>query len=186
MRKMIYILLFFIFFNVYSNDDYLDLRNQSEAVRITHFHDILKSFEGNFRQIYFFTPPESKAEKGSGKAENKIVLNERYLVINSTLDFHKEKVQKTTFIGYDNHSKNYILNEYSNFETFPLTAKGIFSSKDKSLIFEGQYPYSELNPNKFKIIFKYDSLNSYTYYFYEANKNYKEELIMEIRNFKIN
>jgi hypothetical protein len=177
------IILFLVFSNALS-DDYQELRNQSDAVLVTHNHDILKAFAGTYRQIYFFTPPEAKSEKGSGRAENKIIMDERYLEITSTLNFNKDKIQKKIIIGFDGISKKYQLTEYSNMETYPLTATGTYSYEQKSLVFEGRYPYSETNSNTFKMIFKYDSTDSFTYYFIENYKG-KEEKILEIRNFKL-
>ncbi len=165
-------------------NDYDDLRQLSKAVTITHQHDIIKSFEGNYRQIFFFTPPEARLEKGTGSSINKIILDERYLEINSVLKFGDEVISRKIIVGYDGMSEKYILTQYTNVETYPITAEGIFDASTKSLVFMGKYPYSQLNVASFSIVLQYDSPDEFTYIFYEID-NRMSSKILEIKNYKL-
>lgn len=183
MRNYI-ILISLLILNVANADDYHQLRVQGDAILITQYHDILKSFSGNYRQIFFATPHEGKQERGSGKSENKIILNERYLEINSNLSFQNESVHKKIIIGFDGIKKKYTYNEFTGVETFSLTAEGVFSFDEKSIIFEGIYPHKILNENRFKIVFKFVDSNTFTntLYEYEGGKEFK---IIETFNYKL-
>jgi len=165
-------------------DEYDELRQHSKAVMITHNHDIMKSFTGKYRQIFFFTPPEAKTMNGAGKSENNIILNERYLEINSDLMFGTDTLARKMLIGFDGMKQKYQLFQYTNIETFPLLAEGFFDDENKSLVFTGTYPYKEINSADFKIVFKYVSPDEFTYLFYEIENN-KESKILEIRNYKL-
>ncbi|MBX3044770.1 MAG: DUF1579 family protein [Candidatus Kapabacteria bacterium] len=165
-------------------DDYNDLRYAAKAIQTTHYHDILKAFSGNFRQIFFFTPDDAKSEKGTGSSINKIVLDERYLEINSFLVFGADTAKRKIIIGYDGVKEKYDLIQYSNIETYSIRANGKFVAEEKSLVFEGSYPYKEINPDDFKIILRYDDDNEFTFQHYEIS-NGNEIKILEIKNFKL-
>lgn len=187
-QKMLILIALPVLFVTISNnlhaEDYGELRQNSKAVMITHNHDIMKSFTGKFRQIFFFTPPEAKAMNGAGKSENNIILNERYLEINSDLMFGTDTLARKMLIGFDGMKQKYQLFQYTNIETFPLIAEGVFDDENKSLVFTGTYPHKELNSADFKIVFKHISPDEFTYLFYEIENN-KEAKILEIRNYKL-
>lgn len=166
------------------SDDYDDLRQMSKAVTITHQHDIIKSFEGNYRQIFFYTPPEARLEKGTGNSVNKIILDERYLEINSELNFGDEIVSRKIIIGYDGMSEKFILTQYTNLETYPITAEGRFDTETKSLVFIGKYQHSQLNSATFSIVIQYDNPDEFTYSFFEV-ENHVSSKILEIKNYKL-
>lgn len=187
MKRYSYFIIFVLFMMpllALTSDDYDDLRQQSKAVTITYYHDILKSFEGTFRQIFFFTPPEAKPENGDGKSINKVILNERYLEINSELKFGKDIVSRKIIIGYDGMSEKYKLTQYSNLETYSLTADGVFDSESKSLIFTGKYPYAELNPASFSVVLQFDNPDEFSIIYYEID-NHISSKILEIKNYKL-
>jgi hypothetical protein len=183
------IIVFFVLFILISidviSDDYLELRDQSKGVKVTHYHDILKSFQGDFRQIYFLTPPDSKQENGTGKSINSIILNERYLEFNSILEFGKDTIKNKWIIGYDGFKNKYFMSQYSNMENYPLNLEGYFDSENKSIVFEGNYPYKLINPAKIRAVLKFVSEGEFIYSYFEQIED-KEYKILEIRNFKIN
>lgn len=166
------------------SDDYDELRHHSKAVMLTHYHDILKSFEGKYRVIFFFTPPEARAAKGSGSSTNTIVLKERYLEMDSDLIFGSEVLGRKIIIGYDGMKGKYQLTQYTDLETYTLNAEGNYDDVNKKLIFEGSYPHPELNSNKFKIVFEYVNQDEFKYLFYEIEKA-KETLVLDVRYIKL-
>ncbi|MFA5512009.1 MAG: DUF1579 family protein [Candidatus Kapaibacterium sp.] len=180
---IIIIVAMFLMNSLYS-DDYKQLREQGKSVLLTHYHDILKSFAGSYRQIFFFTPPDARPENGSGSSVNTIILDERFLEINSKLKMGKDILQRKTVIGYDGIAEKYTLTQYSNYETFPMTATGKFDPDEKSIVFRGNYPYEALNAASFMIVLKYDNHEEFTYTFYEIEDEV-ESKILEIKNFKI-
>lgn len=168
---------------LYSND-YDKLRFQSQAVTITHYHDILKSFSGKYRLIYFFTPPQAKHEKGSGSSTNSIILDERYLEMDSELKFGNDIISRKIIIGYDGILQKFQLTQYSNTETFPIEADGVYDADNKSLVFKGKYPHPEINSSDFEFVIKFDSPDEFTITFFEEDGKSKQK-ILEIKNYKL-
>lgn len=122
-------------------------------------HEALAQFEGEWEvNIQFhFDEKEKQTLKGSGSADNKVVLGGRFIESRSQNIAFGMSITSIAYLGFDVRLQKYTLYSMDELGNFAINAYGDYKKSDNKFLFEGStMDYVTRENQEFRIIYDFE------------------------------
>ncbi len=129
-------------------------------------HEALAQFEGEWEvSIQFhFDEKENQPLKGSGTADNKVVLGGRFVESRSQNIAFGMSITSIAYLGFDVRLQKYTLYSMDELGNFAINAYGDYKKSDNKFLFEGStMDYVTRENQEFRIIYDFEGENMIKY-----------------------
>lgn len=174
-----------LLFNVNNSFSQINYDKLFEYRQLEKEHYHMHYFLGNWKQLAeAYDEYDSKKHfNGILKADN--LYNDRYIMMNSELDFQNTTFYKKYFLGFNKIVNKYQLITFDNVELIPQILFGTFDESTKIYTFLGEIYNPEIAKQvQIKIVFEITSDVNFTMYNYIEDKMGNEKLTIKIVHVK--
>ncbi|HUP49973.1 MAG TPA: DUF1579 family protein [Thermoanaerobaculia bacterium] len=115
------------------------LQGYIEAARPVAEHDRLRSLSGSWNvtsRLWF--GPGHEPVTGRGTATGRMILGNRFLQIDSTVD-QPLPAEAMTILGFDRRTSDYTMVGFDTLGTYYVTAAGKYDEREKAVVLSGSY-----------------------------------------------
>ena len=135
-----------------------------EYIAPGEMHKFLEKFAGDWEiTAQFWMTPDSPSENSKGTANNKMLMDGRYLQLDQVGKSESNEFHGMGVIGYDNAEKKFQSTWIDNFGTVIFYQKGDYNKTDKSIEFAGEFTdFMTGKPIKARTVYTYINDNHWT------------------------
>jgi hypothetical protein len=144
-------------------------------------HRLLASMAGNWNTVgRFWMEPGKPAVESSGRSEQKMILDGRFLQQDYNGDMMGTPFSGIGFIGYDNHTEKYVSTWMDTMGTAIMIFEGTASADGRTITQTGRYDDPVQGPMEWRSVTRVVDDNTLEMEMYATGKSGKEEQMMEI------
>lgn len=122
-------------------------------------HEALARFEGEWdvKIQFYFDEKEKQPLKGSGTADNKVVLGGRFIESRSQNIAFGMSITSIAYLGFDVRLQKYTLYSMDELGNFAINAYGDYKKSDNKFLFEGStMDYVTRENQEFRIVYDFE------------------------------
>lgn len=102
-------------------------------------HKMIASWDGEWDgEVTMWMAPDAPPMKSTGKTTNRMVLDGRYQLSETSGDFGGMPLKGLGTLAYDNHKQQYVSTWIDNFGTGVMTLEGPWDEASKTITFTGK------------------------------------------------